>query len=86
VDGPRGPLRLRGNHVEQPVYLARADGVDFHVIARLLALRRTVAVMPLRARRNRLSRTCNAREIFSSENNRIGPVTERREHHATRRH
>ena len=35
VHGPRGPLRLRGNHVEQPVYLARADGLDFHVIARL---------------------------------------------------
>jgi urea transport system substrate-binding protein len=30
-EGARGALRLRGNHVEQPVYLAEADGLDFHV-------------------------------------------------------
>jgi ABC-type branched-subunit amino acid transport system substrate-binding protein len=30
-EGARGPLRLRGNHVEQPVYLAEADGLDFNV-------------------------------------------------------
>lgn len=34
-DGARGALRLRGNHVEQPVYLAEADGLDFHVRAQL---------------------------------------------------
>jgi urea transport system substrate-binding protein len=30
-EGARGTSRLRGNHVEQPVYLAEADGLDFHV-------------------------------------------------------
>jgi urea transport system substrate-binding protein len=34
-EGARGALRLRGNHVEQPVYLAEADGLDFHVRQRL---------------------------------------------------
>jgi ABC-type branched-subunit amino acid transport system substrate-binding protein len=34
-EGGRGTLRLRGNHVEQPVYLARADGLEFDVVARL---------------------------------------------------
>jgi urea transport system substrate-binding protein len=34
-EGARGILRLRGNHVEQPVYLAEADGLDFHVRIRL---------------------------------------------------
>src|ERR1700691_6158289 len=27
--GARGALRLRGNHVEQPVYLAEAEGLEF---------------------------------------------------------
>jgi ABC-type branched-subunit amino acid transport system substrate-binding protein len=34
-EGPRGALRLRGNHVDQRVYLARADVFDFHVVAEL---------------------------------------------------
>ncbi len=34
-EGARGPVRLRGNHLEQPVYLARADGLEFDVIATL---------------------------------------------------
>ena len=34
-EGARGALRLRGNHVEQPVYLAEADGIAFHVHAQL---------------------------------------------------
>lgn len=34
-DGARGILRVRGNHVEQPVYLAEADGLDFHVHTQL---------------------------------------------------
>lgn len=34
-EGARGTLRLRGNHVEQPVYLARADGLEFHIVAQL---------------------------------------------------
>lgn len=34
-DGVRGPMRLRHNHLEQPVYLARADGLEFDVIATL---------------------------------------------------
>jgi ABC-type branched-subunit amino acid transport system substrate-binding protein len=34
-EGARGALRLRGNHVEQPVYLARADGLEFDVVAQL---------------------------------------------------
>ncbi|WP_405592802.1 substrate-binding domain-containing protein [Streptomyces sp. NBC_01190] len=34
-EGPRGMLRLRGNHLDQRVYLARADGFDFDVIAQL---------------------------------------------------
>ena len=34
-EGARGILRLRGNHVEQPVYLAEADGPDFHVRTQL---------------------------------------------------
>lgn len=33
--GARGALRLRGNHVEQPVYLAEADGLEFSVLAEL---------------------------------------------------
>lgn len=31
-DGARGALTLRHNHLEQPVYLARADGLDFDVL------------------------------------------------------
>ena len=34
-EGARGPVRLRGNHLEQPMYLARADGLEFDVIATL---------------------------------------------------
>jgi urea transport system substrate-binding protein len=34
-EGARGPVRLRGNHLEQPIYLARADGLEFDVIATL---------------------------------------------------
>ena len=34
-EGVRGPMRLRHNHVEQPVYLARADGLEFDVLATL---------------------------------------------------
>jgi ABC-type branched-subunit amino acid transport system substrate-binding protein len=36
-EGARGPLSIQGNHVEQPVYLAKADSLDFHVRARLLS-------------------------------------------------
>jgi ABC-type branched-subunit amino acid transport system substrate-binding protein len=34
-EGPRGVLTLRGNHLDQRVYLARADTFDFHVVAQL---------------------------------------------------
>jgi hypothetical protein len=34
-EGPRGTLRLRGNHVDQRVYLARADAFNFDVVAQL---------------------------------------------------
>jgi urea transport system substrate-binding protein len=34
-EGPRGLLHLRGSHVRQRIYLARADGVEFDVIAQL---------------------------------------------------
>ena len=33
VAGGRGPFVMRDRHAEQPVYLARADGLDFDVIA-----------------------------------------------------
>jgi ABC-type branched-subunit amino acid transport system substrate-binding protein len=33
VAGGRGPFTLRGRHADQSVYLARADGLDFDVIA-----------------------------------------------------
>jgi ABC-type branched-subunit amino acid transport system substrate-binding protein len=33
--GPRGELRLRGNHVDQRVYLARADAFAFDVVTQL---------------------------------------------------
>lgn len=36
-EGPRGLLRLDGRHVRQRIYLARADGLDFTVLARLRA-------------------------------------------------
>lgn len=32
-EGPRGALRLRGNHLHQRVYLARADAFDFDIVA-----------------------------------------------------
>ena len=31
-EAARGPLTLRHNHLEQPVYLARADGLEFDVL------------------------------------------------------
>ena len=34
-EGPRGPISLRGNHITQPIYLARADVFDFHIVAQL---------------------------------------------------
>ncbi len=34
-EGARGPLRLRDNHVQQPVYLAEADGLEFSVLTAL---------------------------------------------------
>jgi ABC-type branched-subunit amino acid transport system substrate-binding protein len=34
-EGPRGALRLRGNHVDQRLYLARADAFAFDVVAQL---------------------------------------------------
>jgi hypothetical protein len=34
-EGPRGAISLRGNHVEQPIYLARADAFDFDIVTQL---------------------------------------------------
>lgn len=34
-EGPRGLLRLRGGHVRQRIYLARAEGLDFDVLTEL---------------------------------------------------
>ncbi|MET9080356.1 substrate-binding domain-containing protein [Streptomyces sp. NPDC004237] len=34
-EGPRGVVRLRGNHLAQRLYLARADAFDFHIVAQL---------------------------------------------------
>jgi len=34
-ESPRGRVRLRGRHLQQDVYLARADGVDFDVLCTL---------------------------------------------------
>ncbi|MXM68694.1 ABC transporter substrate-binding protein [Streptomyces sp. HUCO-GS316] len=34
-EGPRGLLHLRGSHVRQRIYLARADGLDFDVLMEL---------------------------------------------------
>lgn len=34
-DGPRGPVSLTDRHLQQPVHLARADGLDFHVLTAL---------------------------------------------------
>ncbi|MEV6166846.1 substrate-binding domain-containing protein [Streptomyces sp. NPDC051954] len=34
-EGPRGLLHLRGGHVRQRIYLARADGLDFDVLTEL---------------------------------------------------
>jgi urea transport system substrate-binding protein len=34
-DGPRGAVHLRGRHLAQEVYLARADGVEFDVLTGL---------------------------------------------------
>lgn len=35
--GPRGEVEMRGSHTSQPVFLARADALDFRVIAELSA-------------------------------------------------
>ncbi|MFF4835938.1 substrate-binding domain-containing protein [Streptomyces sp. NPDC001315] len=34
-EGPRGALRLRGNHLDQRLYLARADAFAFDIVAQL---------------------------------------------------
>jgi hypothetical protein len=34
-DGPRGELQMRDRHVDQRVYLAAANDVEFDVIAQL---------------------------------------------------
>lgn len=34
-EGPRGAVRLRGNHVDQRIYLARADDLTFDVVTQL---------------------------------------------------
>ncbi|MER5374768.1 substrate-binding domain-containing protein [Streptomyces sp. NPDC002553] len=34
-EGPRGAVRLRGNHLTQRLYLARADAFDFHIVTQL---------------------------------------------------
>ncbi len=34
-DGPRGPVQLTDRHLRQRVYVARADGLDFEVLAQL---------------------------------------------------
>ncbi|MGW1874411.1 substrate-binding domain-containing protein [Streptomyces sp. NPDC001975] len=34
-EGPRGVVRLHGNHLAQRLYLARADAFDFHIVAQL---------------------------------------------------
>jgi urea transport system substrate-binding protein len=34
-DGPRGAVSFAGNHLQQPVHLAVADGYDFDVLAAL---------------------------------------------------
>jgi urea transport system substrate-binding protein len=39
-EGARGPLSIQGNRVDQPVYLAEADSLDFHVRTQLLTRER----------------------------------------------
>ena len=34
-EGPRGELRMRNRHVDQRVYLAQANDVEFDIIAQL---------------------------------------------------
>ncbi|MFI6504194.1 substrate-binding domain-containing protein [Nonomuraea typhae] len=34
-EGPRGTVRMRDRHLEQAVFLAEADGMDFHVLQQL---------------------------------------------------
>lgn len=34
-EGPRGPMQFSGNHADQRLYLARADGVDFELVTEL---------------------------------------------------
>jgi ABC-type branched-subunit amino acid transport system substrate-binding protein len=38
-DGPRGAVQLRGGHLDQRVYLARADRMDFEVLDQLTPTR-----------------------------------------------
>jgi hypothetical protein len=34
-ESPRGDVRMRDNHLQQRVYLARAEGLEFSVLAEL---------------------------------------------------
>ena len=34
-EGPRGAVSLHGNHLDQPIYLARAEAFDFDIVAQL---------------------------------------------------
>lgn len=34
-EGPRGPVRIRDAHLQQRIYLARADGLEFDVLAEI---------------------------------------------------
>jgi hypothetical protein len=38
-DGPRGAVQLRSGHLDQRVYLARADRMDFEVLDQLTPTR-----------------------------------------------
>jgi urea transport system substrate-binding protein len=38
-DGPRGPVQLRGRHLEQRVYLAMANRLEFEVLDQLTPTR-----------------------------------------------
>ena len=71
-EGPRGLLRLRGSHVRQRIYLARADGVDFDVVAQLDLrsqpgldmYRACVEILPAGSNSECLGRTVNSCEEF----------------------
>lgn len=36
-DGPRGAVRMQGNHLVQQIYLARAEGLEFDVLCQITA-------------------------------------------------